>query len=437
MSIKDKQTYFARSEQGEIVSIDDVVRGKKCKCVCTNCGASLVARKGDKNIHHFAHHSDAKCEGAYETSLHLGIKYRLLHQTQITVPAGIHSGKTHTFKILEASEEVFEASTGLKPDITLLLENGERLFVEVYVTHASTAEKTLSFKKQGLNLLELDFSHRPDESELDDEFQNVVNRAYRTKWLSISLHGEIAKIIQQNERDTNAKLINDNKNLSEALENKKSALARTEVELKTLTDDCVSVRSELEIYKANFDQEKIRTEKRIREALPQLYEEHKDISEKISNLRLYFVDYESNERVKIDSRMQSRESEIRDELRIKIENELINQETQQTARLEALQSHLREVTREIEDANIKRKELDSINAEIDRKRAFFKDVEAKYAEIAPLKAQCAHATVQLTRLFKELRPITRKCGIPWPFKDTLIEELEGAKRLGQPSEKKN
>ncbi|MBQ5523446.1 MAG: hypothetical protein IIT86_11670 [Oscillospiraceae bacterium] len=56
-------------QNGSIVNISDVESGLKCNCVCPACGERLVAKKGNKMMHHFAHYSDANCAYGYESSL--------------------------------------------------------------------------------------------------------------------------------------------------------------------------------------------------------------------------------------------------------------------------------------------------------------------------------------------------------------------------------
>lgn len=41
---------------GELVSIHEVKNGLKCGCVCPACGATLVAKKGSRRMHHFSHY---------------------------------------------------------------------------------------------------------------------------------------------------------------------------------------------------------------------------------------------------------------------------------------------------------------------------------------------------------------------------------------------
>ncbi len=58
---------FGRGPDGELHHIEDVERGEACNCVCPdpNCGQTLIARKGDKKAHHFAH-KRGTCEWATE-----------------------------------------------------------------------------------------------------------------------------------------------------------------------------------------------------------------------------------------------------------------------------------------------------------------------------------------------------------------------------------
>ena len=48
---------------GLLVRVSEVVSGLRCGCVCPGCGGVLVARKGEKVEHHFAHHSVDDCAG--------------------------------------------------------------------------------------------------------------------------------------------------------------------------------------------------------------------------------------------------------------------------------------------------------------------------------------------------------------------------------------
>lgn len=73
-------------KDGNIVSIDEVQSGKDCGCVCPACGDELIARKGEKRMHHFAHRSNEDCEYGYESSLHLAAKAILSRSEKMVIP---------------------------------------------------------------------------------------------------------------------------------------------------------------------------------------------------------------------------------------------------------------------------------------------------------------------------------------------------------------
>lgn len=58
----------------ELVHISEVARGLECGCMCPSCGHPLIARKGNKKIHHFAHYNRAECKNAVETAMHIAAK---------------------------------------------------------------------------------------------------------------------------------------------------------------------------------------------------------------------------------------------------------------------------------------------------------------------------------------------------------------------------
>lgn len=51
----ENKTSFGLSN-GEVRHISEVKSGLDCNCNCLGCGGVLVAKKGEKNGHHFAHH---------------------------------------------------------------------------------------------------------------------------------------------------------------------------------------------------------------------------------------------------------------------------------------------------------------------------------------------------------------------------------------------
>ncbi len=74
------------TRDGRVVHISEVFRGLKCGCICSECGSRLVARKGLKRKHHFAHESSDVCLNAGETGLHKAAKGILVRRKEIVLP---------------------------------------------------------------------------------------------------------------------------------------------------------------------------------------------------------------------------------------------------------------------------------------------------------------------------------------------------------------
>ena len=71
----------------EIVGIDEIqARGLNCNCKCAACGGDFIAKKGEKNKHHFAHQSNYECVYANEIALYLYVKRLLEWSHSIELP---------------------------------------------------------------------------------------------------------------------------------------------------------------------------------------------------------------------------------------------------------------------------------------------------------------------------------------------------------------
>lgn len=85
----NKIPFAIQTSTGAIVSVDQVDRGLQCGCRCPSCNGRLVARKGEKNEHCFAHYdgSSEDCELAFETSIRLMLLSKLDALQFISTPA--------------------------------------------------------------------------------------------------------------------------------------------------------------------------------------------------------------------------------------------------------------------------------------------------------------------------------------------------------------
>lgn len=142
--------------EGILVHVSEVDSGRQPDCLCIVCGTALVARKGAKVTHHFAHPSNANCSG--ETVLHVLAKRFLVERIQqaistrselpiswqCTLCDDHHSGNLVKKAARVAMEMAFDEC---RPDITLLDEKDAPVaIIEVVVTHAPE-ENVLNFCK--------------------------------------------------------------------------------------------------------------------------------------------------------------------------------------------------------------------------------------------------------------------------------------------------
>lgn len=159
----NKMTYGLR--EGKIIHISDVEQGLKCNCVCPACGATLIAHKGTKIMHHFKHYNAEECQIGYQTSLHLLAKEIISKTKKITIPEltlkfdsckkpiQISSTKEISIDSVELEKKIGDVI----PDIILHSKN-KILLVEIFVTHRIGDEKLFKLQKQGVSVIEIDLS---------------------------------------------------------------------------------------------------------------------------------------------------------------------------------------------------------------------------------------------------------------------------------------
>ena len=163
-------------KDGQIVNIDDVENGLKCGCVCPACGEPLVAKKGSKMMHHFAHHAGHNCEYGYESSLHLAAKNILSTAKRLTVPP-VYVVFPDSYKsnelVSEAKEieiekvELEKRFGDVIPDI-VVYAGGKQFFIEIYVTHPIDEEKLAKLRRADVSTIEIDLSKKKSITSLEE-----------------------------------------------------------------------------------------------------------------------------------------------------------------------------------------------------------------------------------------------------------------------------
>lgn len=164
-----------------ITSIADVESGLKCGCTCPACGEPLVAKKGEKMMHHFAHHAGQNCEYGYESSLHLAAKDILSKAKKIVLPpvCVVFPDSYKNDELICAEKEIDIDRVELEkryndiiPDV-VIYAGGKQLFVEIYVTHTIDANKLEKIKAANISTIEINLSKRTN-TITTEELTNIL-----------------------------------------------------------------------------------------------------------------------------------------------------------------------------------------------------------------------------------------------------------------------
>lgn len=203
---------------GKIIKIDDIPdelkERKHFSCVCPQCGAEFVARKGKQRENHFAHKADAPtgctAEGANETALHLMAKQIIEDEIKngsgcIELPAvyvyrsemNLGDVPEHIMRRIPDRKEYKKAYTcygkkvwveptvhGFRPDLVIEDNKGKKILVEIWATHTVDAAKKEMAKEHGLPMVEIDVGDFMDELPSQNELRNtLIHDVYCKKWV--------------------------------------------------------------------------------------------------------------------------------------------------------------------------------------------------------------------------------------------------------------
>lgn len=177
-------------KDGEITSIADVESGLKCGCVCPACGEPLVAKKGSKVMHHFAHHAGTNCEYGYQTSLHLAAKDILSKAKKMVIPrVSFTFPGTNKSELISGEKEIPIDSVELEkrfddiiPDI-VVYSRGKYFFVEIFVTHQVDENKLAKLKKANISTIEIDLSNIDRMISPEELKESLLQNNDHKKWI--------------------------------------------------------------------------------------------------------------------------------------------------------------------------------------------------------------------------------------------------------------
>lgn len=177
---------IAINDLDKIVGIKQVERGLACNCYCFECGEPVVARKGEKNEHHFAHSSNKEsCHINPESILHKFAKQVIMEKKCVVLPPLPETDETEA-KNWQFSSLVAEQAVGsIRPDLLASIDN-EILFIEVAVTSFVDAHKLNFIKQLNIKTIEIDLRELLKRNVCipsDEAAQFILEQVDNKKWL--------------------------------------------------------------------------------------------------------------------------------------------------------------------------------------------------------------------------------------------------------------
>ncbi|HIF9337753.1 TPA: competence protein CoiA family protein [Photobacterium damselae] len=118
--IKNVRVPFAiHRPTNEFVDVDDVESGSKCNCFCPSCKSALIAKHGNKKVHHFAHlKTDVEIECDYSIYYSIRMMYIAkfkahIENTPISLPSYVQrlDGYTRYNQLVSVSKTLISATT--------------------------------------------------------------------------------------------------------------------------------------------------------------------------------------------------------------------------------------------------------------------------------------------------------------------------------------
>lgn len=182
--------FVALDPNGQLITIENALRGLACNCTCACCGEPVVARKGLIREHHFSHHSNKEsCFIQRESLLHLYAKEVIRNQLGLQLPPmpgtwPASEDKTSWWDFEKVDEEV--PQQGFQPDLVAHLRDGSQLFIEVAVTSFIGEEKLERIKSAGINTVEIDLSELLFSKQLipsEEVKDHILKQTHNKTWI--------------------------------------------------------------------------------------------------------------------------------------------------------------------------------------------------------------------------------------------------------------
>lgn len=460
----------AYNEQNWITSIDDVQRGLKCNCTCVDCGSQLIAKKGAVQANHFAHAPDDQkakhCKWSYETELHLLAKEVLNNNKKLTIPIGNFDPYSFTLIFDNVYIETPIDNSKRIPDVIGYLR-GEQILIEIAVSHFCGTEKISEYRRLNKNAVEFDFSNFVPTSEVitleevSDLFENS-----NAKWLSIAPAGFIGELCHAHERQSIKDLMFERKEFLNKYEYEKASLSKEITSMKEVLLNLSHTRNNIETIIRN-DEEIIRNThranykaltKNIKYASQKLSQINENIAAR-SNLKNEIDEYEARLRSELNLKNQdliSKKKKLLEDINqlnsvksftikenkesaikaFQKEKKLLVEQFNKSLESEVSELSFRKLKLESEIMQLY-KDRDAVQKLVNEKQLRLESIKVQKYEIQNEKERLElleksiikqnrlyqNAAKNIERITPDLKELTRKGGIPWPFTHDLVDEL--------------
>jgi hypothetical protein len=177
--------------RGQLVHISKVSSGLTCDCICPVCHSQLIARKGNKTIHHFAHYRAGECIGSAQTALHMAAKEILEKSGMIYLPSltcSLAEEDDDSITLYKSQKLGFDKVylekriDRIVPDI-FIIKNRHPLIVEIKVTHPLDVSKIQKIKSLNISALEIDLSEEDDYNTMEKLQKKIIYGLKNKKWV--------------------------------------------------------------------------------------------------------------------------------------------------------------------------------------------------------------------------------------------------------------
>lgn len=183
---------YGKNQEGRLVHIEDVPSGLECNCVCPECGAKLIARKGKKNQKHFSHTNGVDCAEARMTALHMLAQQIIQEEKKIRKPwfkdYCEDPSKEIYFESVLLEQRFKTAESNRRPDCVGIIKKGDieyKVWIEIKVKHAIDEEKKKDIIGLGAICMEIDLSSLLTERYTEDSVRKALFDEYDNKeWIN-------------------------------------------------------------------------------------------------------------------------------------------------------------------------------------------------------------------------------------------------------------